>query len=215
MKDIIASIITSVLTALYQPFWFSVILSVLVLFFIFFLIIMRQAGEESGVLFQCGGSFLRAVLFFENCFSWLFIQPWSCSVRCWTGICGWIHFLMWWETGGSGNMEMMVPEILQRSVLRIWCCLFLLRFCCSGLQVSVAWKIQLFGLRWGRDWRSHLYSRCQLNPCSCSWDLEHFRFLIWHIILLAEVSAELFSGWDIDWPKNENLHWQISCNMLP
>lgn len=69
MKDIIASIITSVLTALYQPFWFSVILSVLVLFFIFFLIIMRQAGEESGVLFQYGGSFLRTVLFFENCFS--------------------------------------------------------------------------------------------------------------------------------------------------
>lgn len=41
MKDIIANITANVLTALYQPFWFSVALSVLDLFFICLLIITR------------------------------------------------------------------------------------------------------------------------------------------------------------------------------
>ena len=36
MKDIIANITANVLTALYQPFWFSVALSVLTLFFYLF-----------------------------------------------------------------------------------------------------------------------------------------------------------------------------------
>lgn len=36
MKDIIANITANVLTALYQPFWFSVALSVLALFFYLF-----------------------------------------------------------------------------------------------------------------------------------------------------------------------------------
>ena len=69
MKDIIASIITSVLTALYQPFWFFVILSVLVLFFYLFSYHNETGGRGTRGAFQCGGSFLRTVLFFENCFS--------------------------------------------------------------------------------------------------------------------------------------------------
>ena len=69
MKDIISSIITSVLTALYQPFWFSVILSVMVLFFISLPTIMRQVEGESGALFPCGGSISEEMLFFGSCFS--------------------------------------------------------------------------------------------------------------------------------------------------
>lgn len=68
MKDIISSIITSVLTALYQPFWFSVILSVMVLFFISLPTIMRQVEGESGELFPCGGSISEEMLFFGSCF---------------------------------------------------------------------------------------------------------------------------------------------------
>ena len=69
MKDIISSIITSVLTALYQPFWFSVILSVMVLFFISLPTIMRQVEGESGELFPCGGSISEEMLFSEAVFS--------------------------------------------------------------------------------------------------------------------------------------------------
>lgn len=69
MKDIISSIITSVLTALYQPFWFSVILSVMVLFFISLPTIMRQVEGESGALFPCGGSISEEMLFSEAVFS--------------------------------------------------------------------------------------------------------------------------------------------------
>lgn len=71
MKDIISSIITSVLTALYQPFWFSVILSVMVLFFLSLCLpytIMRQVEGESGELFPCGGSISEEMLFFGSCF---------------------------------------------------------------------------------------------------------------------------------------------------
>ena len=75
MKDIISSIITSVLTTLYQPFWFSEILSVMVLFFISLPTIMRQVEGESGALFPCGGSISEEMLFFGSCFFRPFIQP--------------------------------------------------------------------------------------------------------------------------------------------
>ena len=52
MKDIISSIITSVLTALYQPLP----------------TIMRQVEGESGELFPCGGSISEEMLFFGSCF---------------------------------------------------------------------------------------------------------------------------------------------------
>ena len=73
MKDIISSIITSVLTALYQPFWFSVILSVMGATYFTVLaflapIIMRQVEGESGALFPCGGSISEEMLFFGSCF---------------------------------------------------------------------------------------------------------------------------------------------------
>ena len=71
MKDIISSIITSVLTALYQP--------LLVFcdpvcdgtdFFISLPTIMRQVEGESGELFPCGGSISEEMLFFG---SWFFL----------------------------------------------------------------------------------------------------------------------------------------------
>ena len=68
MKDIIASIITSVLTALYQPFWFSVILSVLVLFFYLFSYHNETGGRGIRGAFSVWWQFFKDSAFFRKLF---------------------------------------------------------------------------------------------------------------------------------------------------
>ena len=68
MKDIIASIITSVLTALYQPFWFSVILSVLVLFFYLFAYHSETGGKGIKGAFSVWWRYFRTSAFFRKLF---------------------------------------------------------------------------------------------------------------------------------------------------
>ena len=65
MKDIIANITANVLTALYQPFWFSVALSVLALFFYLFAYHNETGGRGLNI-------FVR-ICFFGNCFFLRFI----------------------------------------------------------------------------------------------------------------------------------------------
>ena len=68
MKDIIASIITSVLTALYQPFWFSVILSVLVLFFYLYSYHNETGGRGIRGAFSVWWQFFKGSAFFRKLF---------------------------------------------------------------------------------------------------------------------------------------------------
>ena len=68
MKDIISSIITSVLTALYQPFWFSVILSVMVLFFYLFAYHNETGGRGIRGAFSVWWQYFRGNAFFRKLF---------------------------------------------------------------------------------------------------------------------------------------------------
>ena len=72
MKDIIANITANVLTALYQPFWFSVALSVLALFFYLFAYHNETGGRGLMAAFSGGNIFVR-ICFFGNCFFLRFI----------------------------------------------------------------------------------------------------------------------------------------------
>ena len=68
MKDIISSIITSELTALYQPFWFSVILSVMVLFFYLFAYHNETGGRGIRGAFSVWWQYFRGNAFFRKLF---------------------------------------------------------------------------------------------------------------------------------------------------
>ena len=68
MKDIIANITANVLTALYQPFWFSVALSVLALFFYLFAYHNETGGRGLKAAFSV------RICFFGNCFFLRFIR---------------------------------------------------------------------------------------------------------------------------------------------
>lgn len=74
MKDIIANIIANVLTALYQPFWFSVALSVLTLFFYLFAYHNETGGRGLKAAFLSGGNIFVRICFFGNCFFLRFIR---------------------------------------------------------------------------------------------------------------------------------------------
>lgn len=71
MKDIIANITANVLTALYQPFWFSVALSVLALFFYLFAYHNKTGGRGLKAAFSVWWKYFREDLFFGNCFSYV------------------------------------------------------------------------------------------------------------------------------------------------
>ena len=59
MKDIIANITANVLTALYQPFWFSVALSVLALFFYLFAYHNKTGGRGLKAAFSVWWKYFR------------------------------------------------------------------------------------------------------------------------------------------------------------
>ena len=75
MKDIISSIITSVLTALYQPFWFSVIpVCDGTVFLSLCLSIMRQVVRGiRGAFYRCGWHVFQRIAFFRSRFYLTFI----------------------------------------------------------------------------------------------------------------------------------------------
>lgn len=68
MKDIIANITANVLTALYQPFWFSVALSVLTLFFYLFAYHNETGGRGLKAAFSVWWKYFREDLFFRKLF---------------------------------------------------------------------------------------------------------------------------------------------------
>ena len=68
MKDIIANITANVLTALYQPFWFSVALSVLTLFFYLFAYHNETGGRGLKAAFSVWWIYFREDLFFRKLF---------------------------------------------------------------------------------------------------------------------------------------------------
>lgn len=68
MKSIIANITANVLTALYQPFWFSVILSVLVLFFYLYVYHNETGGKGIRAAFSVWWCFFRTDSFFRKLF---------------------------------------------------------------------------------------------------------------------------------------------------
>ena len=68
MKDIIANITANVLTALYQPFWFSVALSVLALFFYLFAYHNETGGRGLKAAFSVWWKYFREDLFFRKLF---------------------------------------------------------------------------------------------------------------------------------------------------
>ena len=68
MKDIIANITANVLTALYQPFWFSVALSVLALFFYLFAYHNETGGRGVKAAFSVWWKYFREDLFFRKLF---------------------------------------------------------------------------------------------------------------------------------------------------
>ena len=63
MKDIIANITANVLTALYQPFWFSVALSVLDLFFYLFAYHNETGGRGLKAAFSVSETVFSYVLY--------------------------------------------------------------------------------------------------------------------------------------------------------
>lgn len=66
--ELLKKIITNVLTALYQPFWFAVILTVFLLFFIFMPISRLTQERASGQHFGHGGRNFELRCSFENSF---------------------------------------------------------------------------------------------------------------------------------------------------
>lgn len=66
--ELLKKIITNVLTALYQPFWFAVILTVFLLFFIFMPISRLTQERASGQHFGHGGRNFELHCSFENSF---------------------------------------------------------------------------------------------------------------------------------------------------
>ena len=103
MKDIIASIITSVLTALYQPFWFSVILSVLVLFFYLF-----SYHNETGGRGIRGAFYTTMILFRTLLNRDMWMNPLSDVMGNW-----WI-----WKYGNDGTRN-LTTECIENLMLFI------------------------------------------------------------------------------------------------
>ena len=72
--EIFKSIVTNVLTALYQPFWFAVLLTIFILFFICMHIIQSTPAKESKPPALPGFVHLRIPCFFVNYFVLYFLR---------------------------------------------------------------------------------------------------------------------------------------------
>lgn len=66
MKEMISNIIVNVLTALYQPFWFSVTLSVLVMFFYLYSYHAEGSGKGMKAAFAAWWKAFRSDVFFRK-----------------------------------------------------------------------------------------------------------------------------------------------------
>ena len=119
MKDIIANITANVLTALYQPFWFSVALSVLTLFFYLFAYHNETGGRGLKAAFSVWWKYFREDLFFRKLFFLTFYTT-MILFRTLLNRDMWMNPLSdVLETGGFGSMRKMGAGSLQQSALRI------------------------------------------------------------------------------------------------
>ena len=72
--EIFKSIVTNVLIALYQPFWFAVLLTIFILFFICMHISQSTPAKELNPLVLPGFVHLKIPCFFVNYFALYFLR---------------------------------------------------------------------------------------------------------------------------------------------
>ena len=72
--EIFKSIVTNVLTALYQPFWFAVLLTIFILFFYMYAYHPIDTGKGINRLVLPGFVHLRIPCFFVNYFVLYFLR---------------------------------------------------------------------------------------------------------------------------------------------
>ena len=129
---LLKKIITNVLTALYQPFWFAVILTVFLLFFYLYAYKPIDTGKGIRAAFRAWWQEFRTSLLFRKLFLLTFFTVMILFQTLSTEICGSIRCRILWEAGGSGTRRQTARSHWRRNALKIsyWC--FRLWHCFCG-----------------------------------------------------------------------------------
>ena len=130
-KEIFNQIMSDVLYALYQPFWFALLFAIV---FMYVVLHIQKCGLKDTVLLWL--RHFKSNRKFRKIFFWLFIQWWFCFVPYWTENFGWIHCGMYLAVG-----HYIMKEVnWQRSASRMFYCFCHLLFYYCGLFMMEEWE---------------------------------------------------------------------------